>query len=237
MPHNRYYFPGPLPLGSTISLEASESLHLQKVMRKKKKDAVAIVNGRGTLAEGIVTTLHRHRTEINIVKKESFPRDPLPDLHLLQAHIKLQSLEWIIQKGTELGVSHFHFFPANRSPSLIRNAPSERWQAIAIGAMKQCGRLFLPTIHCLPGLSDYPHKERPLYFGMPTGNHLLSTYSPHCYGLAIGPEAGWTRKEVEILSLWGKPICLHPYILRAETAALAGIALLHQATPPLLKDS
>ena len=237
MPHNRYFYPGPLCLGDTISLEEKESLHLQKVMRKKQEEAVEIVNGQGTLAEGIIQNLDRHTTEIHIIRQESLATDPLPELHLLQAYIKFQSLEWVIQKGTELGVSHFHFFPGDRSSPVGHHLPLNRWQAIAIGAMKQCGRLFLPTIHCLSALNDYPHKNRPLYFGMPKGEPLLPIGTACAYGLAIGPEGGWSPQEIDTLNQWGKPISLHPHILRAETAALVGIVLLQKASHPPIKSS
>jgi len=147
----------------------------------------------------------------------------IPQLILIQALIKNSSLEWIIQKGTEIGVSQFYFYPSALSiKQKLSSIQIQRYQRILISSLKQCNRLDLPAIKL-----GFPLLNIPLFFGdLNEEAPLLSQKTQLPAALVIGPEKGFTKKEIEELKTKGQGVRLAPYILRAETAAITGLSLL-----------
>ena len=220
MPHDRFYID--TPLKNRVCLQGDELHHLFRVMRKKPGDVVELVNGRGDLAEGVVFNVSREKAEIDIVKVQTIP-PALPKLILIQALPKPPLLDMIVQKGTELGVSKFYLYPSERSEKKhLSPAQIKRLNHILISAMKQCGRLDLPSIE-----TGFPKLDIPLFFG-----DLNKEVSPLLEkallpaALVIGPEGGFTEKEIEKLKEKGQGVRLAPYILRTETAAITGLSIL-----------
>lgn len=220
MPHDRFYIDAPLK--GTLSLEGDEFRHLSRVMRKREGDEIELVNGKNALALARIDSLHKAYAELSILKTEE--RDPaLPPLILVQALPKLSNLELIIQKGTELGVSTFYLFPSTLSEKKeLSDNQKKRLHHILIGAMKQCGRLDLPEIKW--GL---PKLEGNVYYGdLSEKAPSLASIGVLPATLIVGPEKGFTEEEIEKFAEKGKGASLGPYILRTETAALAGLAIL-----------
>lgn len=227
MPHDRFYIDAPLEKECT--LEGDEFQHLSRVMRKKEGDEVELVNGRHELALARIESLEKRSVHLTILScTEKKPL--LPPLILAQAFPKLSNLEYILQKGTELGVSTFHIFESTLSE---KKPPTDnqmkRLNHILISAMKQCGRLDLPELKW-----GFPENlSGNVYFG----DLCPTTQSLHTIGklpatLVIGPEKGFTEKEVETYRSKAQSVSLGPYILRAETAALAGVAILGSIHSP-----
>ncbi len=221
MPHDRFYIDASLE--GSLSLEGDEFYHLSRVMRKRASDAIELVNGRHQLALATIDAIHKSSAELSILKTEE--RKPLlPPLTLVQALLKPTSLELIIQKGTELGVSTFYIYPATRSEKKeLSDNQKKRLTHILIGAMKQCGRLDLPEVKW-----GFPEKlSDNVYFGdLSDEAESLSKIGKAPATLIIGPEKGFTEDEIQKYKAKGQGASLGPYTLRAETAALAGIAIL-----------
>ncbi|MCB1083867.1 MAG: 16S rRNA (uracil(1498)-N(3))-methyltransferase [Simkania sp.] len=220
MPHDRFYIDAPLK--GTLSLEGDEFHHVSRVMRKREGDEIELVNGKNVLALARIESLHKYYAELTILKTEE--RAPaLPPLILVQALPKLSNLELIIQKGTELGASTFYLYPSTLSEKKeLSENQKKRLHLILIGAMKQCGRLDLPEIKW-----GFPKLEGNVYYGdLSKKAPSLALIGALPATLIVGPEKGLTEEEIETLAQKGKGASLGPYILRTETAALAGLAIL-----------
>lgn len=226
MPADRFYLKETFKKGEIVFLEEEEFHHLSRVMRKREGDTVELVNGMGALAQAKVLQLEKRKAPLEILEtSESDPK--LPPLILVQALPKISHLDWIIQKGTELGASAFHLFPSERSEkdSLSDNQWT-RLEHIATQAMKQCGRLDLPSIHFSENLESLSLPEGHAFFGDPSAETLLPKGKAP-YILFIGPEKGFSEKETQVFreKFKAQGVRLHPYILRTETAALAALTL------------
>ncbi len=216
MPHNRFYHPDLSPL--QITLTGDEHSHLFKVMRAHEGTTLELIDGKGSLALGTVLTIDKKSAQIALSKKQH--HNPPSETTLAQSLIKQPKLELVIEKCTELGITDFHLFPAEKSErDHLSDNNLLRLHNIIIAATKQCGRLYLPTIHIhskIPLLKDAAYATLK---GNPP--HLLST---NVKGLYIGPEAGWSAHEEK--QLQAKPVTLHSLTLRSETAAIVACSFI-----------
>lgn len=148
-------------------------------------------------------------------------------IHLLFSLIKKDNVDWILQKGTEVGVSHF--IPMISARSEKKEINMERARKIIIEATEQCGRNIPPTLHEVIKLENVFDK-----FGMPfivfeKDSPVLNPaeIKDNPIGLLVGPEGGWTKEELEMFAdkktLFRS---LGPTVLRAETAAIVASAKL-----------
>ncbi len=234
MPHNRYYVDSPLQKQTAAILDGDEYHHLARVTRAKSGDPVELVNGRGQLAQATVCTLSKRQAELKIDQVIEKPRQKAP-LVLAQALTRMNHLEWIIEKGTELDASAFWLFPGLLSDKEdLSETQTTRLKNLAVSAMKQCGRLDLPSIEIKPPLLKWALPEATLLFGS------TAVDAPYLWDLAlkkpvaspiivfIGPESGFDQREIHFLQhmLQAKGIRLNSNILRTETAAITALSLI-----------
>ncbi len=237
MPHNRYFVPQSFS-ENVIQIEGSELHHLRTVCRNKPGDSIEMIDGKGSLGLGRVRSLSKESATVELLSLESKPR---PDfvLTLFLALLKPSHLEYAIEKATEVGAMRFELFVADLSEKKAVSAQyQERLHTIILNATKQCGRLFLPELHIHESLfhESLFHKSLPadfadcqLFFGDldPEAQSLESLSLTRNVGLVVGPESGFSKYErAKLLEMNASPLSLHPYTLRAETAAVAGTLLL-----------
>jgi 16S rRNA (uracil1498-N3)-methyltransferase len=236
MPHHRYYLDAPFLESETLVLADEEFHHLARVLRARKGDVVELVNGRGQLAQATVTELKKRDAELHILRVSEGTGQKSP-LILAQALTRMNHLEWVIEKGTELNVTSFWLFPAILSEkNLLSKTQSTRLDHLMISAMKQCGRLDLPTLETKPSLLEWTSLQGTLLFGDTVEGtpYLwdlpLSKPLPAPIFIFIGPESGFESRERVFLqeSLQAKGVRLHANILRAETAPLVALSLIQQ---------
>lgn len=232
MPAERFFIDSSFKEGEELFLENEEFHHLAHVMRLEEGEQAELVNGKGSLASATLKRREKKRAffVINSVMSEL---KPSKQLILAQALPRINRLDFIIEKGTELGATDFWLFPGQLSErKLLTDHQLERLQGQTIAAMKQCGRLFLPSIQIKPSLDKWQKISLPIYFGD------LSTEAPP-FGTVyrkeesalffIGPEAGFTESELVYLkSLGAQGVRLHSHILRTDTAALVALSLMSQ---------
>lgn len=233
MPIERYFSATSFQANQLCELKEAEFHHLAHVMRTRKGDTVELVNGQGFLAQACVQSIEKNRAllQIESVLQEEPPRY---QLILAQALSKPNRLDFILEKGTELGVTAFWLFPGELSAKKeFYPHQMERAQALTIAAMKQCGRLTLPEIHLLPALGQWSEWPPLAFFGdvhptAPLFEAVWKQSSSRDLSMFItGPESGFSAQEVEILKNHGvKGVKLHPFILRTETASLMALSLL-----------
>jgi 16S rRNA (uracil1498-N3)-methyltransferase len=219
--------------GATLTLGEGQARYLGAVMRRGVGDAVAVFNGRdgewqatiAILAKGRVTLTLSHRTRAQM---------PSPDLWLLAPVLKRETLEWMVEKATELGAARILTVTTERS-AVTRTNP-ERLAAIAAEAAEQCERLDVPLIDAPQPLATVLagwNPARCLVVGDERGRsppiaEAVASGGVGPWAVLVGPEGGFTGRELDGLRKlpFCRPASLGPRILRAETAALSALAVL-----------
>ncbi|WP_291297649.1 16S rRNA (uracil(1498)-N(3))-methyltransferase [Elioraea sp.] len=222
-----------LAQGATLTLGEAQARYLAAVMRRSVGDAVLVFNGRdgewqaaiATLAKGRATLAIGHRTRAQTSS---------PDLWLLAPVLKRETLEWMVEKATELGAARILAVTTERS-AVTRTNP-ERLTAIAAEAAEQCERLDVPVVDAPQPLATVLagwNPDRRLVVGDERGRSppiadAIAGEAPGPWAVLVGPEGGFTARELD--GLRKLPFCrlasLGPRILRAETAALSALAVL-----------
>jgi 16S rRNA (uracil1498-N3)-methyltransferase len=216
---------------TTASLTGEQARHLARVLRAEPGQIFDIVaNGFLHRAE-IVRADER---EVLFMLREELEADAALPVHLLMAVFKFDHMEWGIEKATELGAARITPVLARRTEKHLALAAAkrvERWRRIVLEAAKQSRRSDVPAV-------DEPVQLKAALAMVTAGTKLLlaeteqeKTLSAGLAGaesvaLAIGPEGGWTVDEMTLFRERGwKSVTLGPRILRAETAAIAGLAV------------
>lgn len=239
MPRRRFYIPRESIKNGLAVLPSDQAHHLRNVLRLKTGDAVEIFDGEG---RGYLGDVELHGSEVRIGRLRSLPSmGSRSRLILAAALIKSARFEWVLQKATELGVAEIVPLSTSRSDVRLtgRNVDSRlnRWDRILTEAAKQCRRMDAPRLHNpmdfsgflrleeLSGCAKYLFYEKSPHLWQP-GESCLSEKTVLC----VGPEGGWDSLEMERAVAAGYEVfSLGPWILRAETAAIAAVAILqHQ---------
>ncbi len=228
----RLFVEAALSTGAVIGVTEGQSHYLSKVMRLAPGDTLRVFNGRDGEFHALVT--HIGKKEVNLaVQNATRPQQGEPDCWLCFALLKRQKTDLVVEKATELGVSVIQ--PVITARTQGDHVNLDRLRAIAIEAAEQCERLAVPEIRPpvkLPHLiAAWP--DRPLYVADERRTAKLLRFSAAPSALLIGPEGGFTGAELE--GIGAHPlvtrVSLGARILRAETAAIAGLTLLLAADP------
>jgi 16S rRNA (uracil1498-N3)-methyltransferase len=224
---------------SSASLTGTQAEHLARVLRAQPGTLADVVaNGRVYRAETRTVSVD----EVTFTLLEEIAAEAALPVTLLLAVFKFDRMEWAIEKATELGVAAIVPILARRTEKHLAQAADkrvERWRRLAHEAAKQSRRSDLPIIEDAIALNvrlQQPHgaqrillaeDERKTTLRQRVETALASADSdlPN-FELAIGPEGGWTPDEIALFAKhnW-QPASLGPRILRAETAAIAAVAI------------
>lgn len=222
-------------------LNETEAHHAIVVLRLRDGEPIAALDGQGHQATVILRLIEGPpRLEYSEPHMTASTLARLP-LTLEMAVIKGNAMEWCIEKAVELGVEKF--FPILTDFTVIQikekgpGAFRERWQKIADQALKQCGRLYRMEVQ-LPiqlesHLQNFQEASITRLWCDET-SRSAAPYLPHALNfdrplhLLIGPEGGWSPKEITLLSTHAHTHRTHlgPLILRAETAALFAVSVI-----------
>jgi 16S rRNA (uracil1498-N3)-methyltransferase len=224
----RLYVEADLAAGVTIDVTEGQAHYLGGVMRRAVGDPVHLFNGRDGEWVGRIASLSRGKASLaaeTLVRAQAAE----VDLWLAFAVLKRDTTDLVVQKATELGVSAL--LPVFTERTNAERVNLNRLRAIAIEAAEQSERLTVPEIRpALPLhqiLAAWP-AGRPLFVALERakGQVLAPVSGPA--GLLIGPEGGFGPRDQVVLdrSRLIHFVSLGPRILRAETAAIVGLALL-----------
>ncbi len=234
----RIYIQAPLHGGAHVALEPAQVNHLVSVLRLRAGEHVLVFNGRDGEWQSILASTGKRHFSLRI-ETQTRPQTLPLNLHLLFAPLKHARLDYMVQKAVEMGVSRLE--PVITRHVQVARVNLDRMQANAIEAAQQCGILTLPEV-CPPlpfdRLIASRDASRLLIFcdeDTPVRDPIaaLSAVRPfHCgeaFGVAvlIGPEGGFAAEEREALGGLASVVrlSLGPRILRADTAAVAALAL------------
>jgi len=225
MPFDRFYCAGELK--GKVLLHGQELHHLQHVMRIVVGEEVELVNGNGTLAHARVSAFKKEAVELEVTHTSHEPR-PARTVSLAVPLMRPAKLELVLEKGTELGADAFVLYPADGSEKSDLSANAlERLRYVTVSALKQSGRLYLPSIAVVRELDEVVAREGTLWFGDTRPEApWLQPQPEKQVTLITGPEKGFSEREVALLEKKAQGVRLSPNILRAETAPMAGLAIL-----------
>ncbi|MEM7280276.1 MAG: 16S rRNA (uracil(1498)-N(3))-methyltransferase [Pseudomonadota bacterium] len=233
MSNHRLYVDQTLEPGSKLELSATQAHYLSRVLRVRTTDRILVFDGNGLELNASVELLTKNSAQLDLASVSR--RDPKPDLAvtLIQAIAKGEKMDWILQKCTELGVTHIQPVVTKRTVVKLDKDKAQkrltRWQSVMNSACEQSGRTYVPTISEPTNLSDAlkADVERKVLFA-PTAKRSLKDLDAPSKTLAvlIGPEGGLDELEIQQAVDQGfDAVRLGPRILRTETAAVTGVAL------------
>ncbi len=212
--------------GAALTLEGAPANYLANVLRLGPGARIKLFDDRSGEWLAEIAEAGKKRVALAVVRHLR-DREPVPDLWLLFAPIKRGRIDWLVEKATELGVARL--VPILTRRTIVERLNLDRLRAHIVEAAEQCERTALAEL-AEPRklgalLADWP-AERILYFADETGGEPL-TAKPGPAAILIGPEGGFTDEERTAIRALpqARPMSLGPRILRADTAALAAVAL------------
>lgn len=236
----RLYIQSALLPHSRLTLQDDKHHYISRVLRLRVGDQLTIFNGDGFNYLSTIVSIERKTSELSIGEKEPGLKESPIGIHLHQALVKSDKLDWIIQKTIELGIKSVHFFSSSRTELKLEGSRLQNkilhWQGIIEQALMQSGRS-----HGVTMSSPSPLEESLIEPGCHIAFHPKAIdnwdgIDAHTnYHLWIGPEGGFSDTEISYLQSNNvKILPLGPRILRAETAAVAATTLLQAKFGDLL---
>lgn len=222
-----------------IVLQGQEAQHLGYARRTRKGEVVKIQDPQGHRFAAKVAAVRRDEVRLQVLKEVAVPEEPKFKIGLFQALVSEQSLDYILQKATELGVSEIYLFHAQHSPHHFKGErlvkKISRWHRIVSEAAKQCERVKIPQLQFLLTFNEAVSKMGKYKVSVilhPEASLSLTEFLKEHNGLeslgvGIGPEGGFSASEIETIDEIKSIKVVHtgPRILRAETAAVSAIAI------------
>lgn len=218
-----FFYPTISNQTKTALLSEEESKHCIRVLRLRNGNLLTLINGRGDSFEAKIISDNPKKCEVEILNHTHHAQALMP-IHIAMAPTKnMDRMEWFMEKATELGLTKLSLLKCQFSERKIIN--TERLQKIAIAAMKQSQRYYLPIIEEQVSFCEF-------ILANPAGNIA------HCYDhpkseqkesilsgpILIGPEGDFSPDEVASAEGAGyRSIRLGDYRLRTETAALSAV--------------
>jgi 16S rRNA (uracil1498-N3)-methyltransferase len=224
----RLFVRAPLGAGVRVELDAGQANYLGNVMRLGAGAEVLLFDDSSGEWLARISEAAKKRMTLSVERRTRGP-ETVPDVWLAFAPVKRAQTDWLVEKATELGAARL--IPVITQRTVTERVKLERLEAIAIEAAEQCGRTRLPEIIepvTLKQLLAGRNPERRVYFADETGGEpVVNAFMPGPALILTGPEGGFTEEERELIreAPNAVPVSLGPRILRAETAALAALAV------------
>ncbi len=214
----------PRLLEGALFLEAEEARHCLQVLRKKTGELIHITDGKGTIAEAVLTAINKRQCQFSLKDTITQPKRPFQISIGIAPTKNQERIEWAVEKMVETGVENIYFIQTKNSERTKINF--SRIQKKALEAMKQSFQYYLPEIHDIQKLETFletPFDAEQKFAGLQDAPLLLKDQAKKEKKqlILIGPEGDFTEDEKALLILKGfMPASLGPNRLRTETAAL-----------------
>ncbi|MCM2293847.1 16S rRNA (uracil(1498)-N(3))-methyltransferase [Allorhizobium sp. BGMRC 0089] len=228
----RLFVEADLAVSEPIQATAEQYNYLANVLRLGEADEVLLFNGRDGEWKASLHFPTRKRLSMT-PQEQTRPQPALPDLVFLFAPLKVGRMDYLIQKAVEMGAGLLQPVITQHVQGKITSL--ERLQANAVEAAEQCGILAVPTVAAPLRLKDllevWDHQRRILFCDEDSATNnpvdALRAIKDTKIALLVGPEGGFSEDERGLLRAldFVTPIPLGPRILRADTAAVAALAV------------
>jgi 16S rRNA (uracil1498-N3)-methyltransferase len=236
LPKRRLHVAVQLNSDASLTLDPERSHYLCRVLRQRRGDRVLLFCGDGDGYEAQLRSADARACEVDVGAVIATEPAPRLRLHLAQAMIKGDRLDFVLQKATELGVTDIWLVETQHTEVHIEGPRIARrethWQRIVESAAEQCGRLRLPSLHAPVALRDLlrasPAKRLLL---LDPGAAPIDGEAPDDDTLLlVGPEGGFSDEErAAAHAIGARSMGLGRLILRADTAPIAALAVLRNA--------
>ena len=227
MSNIRLFFKESLSLNLNSILDKSQSHYLSKVMRIKTNESFSLFNQSGEW-EAKVLDINKGIVEFTVTKKLRSAENE-KEIWLAFAPIKLNYLNLMIQKATEIGITRF--IPILTERTVVRKLNEKRINKIIVEASEQSNRLKVPSLDKLTKFDTFlkSNQNTNIIFGdLNTNNKKLDLKNKEPLCILIGPEGDFSVRERENISKLKKiiPLKINDNILRSETAAISMISII-----------
>ena len=241
--HARFHAPDAHAPGDVVPLPVDEAEHLTRVLRLKPGDAVRVFNGRGDEFDAVVEQAGKGGALVRVGTAQQPAPEARVAITLAQAALKGDKMDDVVRDAVMLGVAAIQPIVTERAEvtraSLARGQRRDRWQRIAISSAKQCGRAMVPPIFepldfgdLVEALAKMTLPQPALMLVEPHAAEDATRLSeldvsPQCAATAIiGPEGGWTDREIELAASVARLVTLGGRTLRADATPVVALAAL-----------
>lgn len=224
----------PLGVNATHDCTPQQSNYLLNVLRFGQGDEILVFDGATGEWRARLVAVGRGRCALEVTEQVG-PQEEGPDLHYLFAPLKHARLDYMVQKATEMGVAALR--PVVTRRTVTSRVKLERMRANAVEAAEQCGVLRVPEVHepvkLMALLEGWEPARRIVYCDeeaeIASPVEALAGVEPGPLAVLIGPEGGFDETEREALRQrpFVVPVSLGPRVMRADTAAVAALALVN----------
>ncbi len=242
---HRFYIPSTECKTVPLTLAGTEAHHALRVLRVRRGDRVTVLDGAGSEFHCEVEGYDRDKVQLKVVEKKLAP-PPACEITLLQALPKGKIIESIIQKATELGSARIVPLMSERVVTDLDKKDAarkrEKWQQVAVEAIKQCGMPWLPRVEQPVTPRDFLARKEKFELALVASLHPGAKHPrvyfrefesqhgrrPKSACVWVGPEGDFTPQEIaDIVSAGASPITLGNLVLRVETAATYCLSILN----------
>lgn len=223
MKQHRFYVSDELISGRLTIKDPDFCHQITKVLRFKVGQSLVLFNQRGLEADAVIDYLSSEKIEVSLHDPRQPKHEPKQDTFLYCAVLKKENFAMVVQKATEIGIKNI--IPLLTERTVKQAVNLNRLGIIAREAAEQSGRVSLPTIHPVmdwsSALAHAVNHEANYFFHTGHLSEAKSRPNLQTIGIFIGPEGGWSEKEIQDAEARGFVFkSLSPLILRAETAAV-----------------
>lgn len=230
----RLFVAAELAEGAEIACAPAQANYLLNVLRLREGAPVRVFNGRAGEWLAEITAAKRGQCTLR-ARERLLEQTTPPDVQYLFAPLKKARLDYMVQKATEMGVSALR--PVMTAYTVAERVNLERMRANAIEAAEQCNILWVPEVEAprplAQALAAWPDERRLIFCdeAAPVASPIeaLSAVAPGPLAVLVGPEGGFNGEERALLrgAAFAVPISLGPRVMRADTAAVAALALVN----------
>jgi 16S rRNA (uracil1498-N3)-methyltransferase len=207
--------------GDRALIRGADASHLARSLRARPGEEIQVVDAQGFLLTVRVETVSSSLIAGRILAEEQHQPEPMRRVVVAISHLPATSLDLVLSRCTEVGASAFHIVQADRS--VARGGRHERWQTIVREAAMLAGRLRVPVVTGPSPLAEVLREQpNPVMLVRGANTPLSSIPLQGEVTLLIGPEGGWTEREVAMAPVQA---ALGPRNLRADTAAVVATAI------------
>jgi 16S rRNA (uracil1498-N3)-methyltransferase len=227
-----YFWPEP-PQDEMLTITGPEARHISRVMRHEAGNVIGVVDGVGGEHKVELTVVRADRVVGRVLADIRSAREPKHRVAVAQAVLKGDHLAQVCAQATELGVNRIIPFTSARTVGRLSPARVERLRAVTLAALKSSTRTVLPIIDAPVGFDELRNltaefDQALVAYEDETGSGLGTALKRDARSvlIVVGPEGGFEPAEIGVLrNLGATPFTLGPRRLRAETAAIAAVAM------------